>query len=672
MSKSVGSATGRSRLGQALRWIVLAGAATGLAGIAAFTLGDLTGGPALEELVLTPVERQDVDIVIVERGTLEAGRSQDLVCEVESRSPGAPATTIKWIIPEGTSVKKGDLVCELDSAALEDAIRAQRIKVEQAKAALTAAEADLEIVRSQNESDIKAAERTVQLAEIDLKKYLEGDYPKERRTIEGNILIAREELRRAEERLKYTERLYKKGFVSATDVEADRLAVMRARNTLEMAEEELRVLEQYTKPRTVTELQGALEEAKRALERVKTQAKAKEAQAQDTLLAQKATYETELSTLKNLEYQLSKCKLYAPCDGMVVYANERSRWRQEVQIEEGASVREGQKIIRIPDLSSMQVNVKVHEAKVSYVRPGQPAIVRVESRPDVALRGRVKSVATMADAQSWFSTGVQVFTVLVALDDPPEWLKPGMTANVQILADRVEDVLAVPVHAVIEVNGSYFCFVKRGAGMPEPVEVVLGPSNDKLVVVESGLKEGDLVVNNVLSVADDAVLKRLRERTKGSAVAAQDRKLFKTLSRQSAGGRGAIAQHGTAAGPGAVAHGGGGPAAGPGGRPSAGDGRKRRAGSGGGPGGGRFQLPASGAAYIARYDKNGDGKLTEDELPERARRRFAQMDSNGDGVIDQAEADALVRRIREMIKRFRQQGGGGPGGFPGGPGGGPR
>ena len=659
MSKSSGSVTGRSRLGQALRWIVLAGAATGLAGIAALTLGDLTGGPALEELVLTPVEKQDVDIVIVERGTLEAGRSQDLICEVESRSPGAPATTIKWIIPEGTSVKKGDLVCELDSAALEDAIRAQRIKVEQAKAALTAAEADLEIVRSQNESDIKAAERTVQLAEIDLKKYLEGDYPKERRTIEGNILIAREELRRAEERLKYTERLYKKGFVSATDVEADRLAVMRAKNTLEMAEEELRVLEQYTKPRTVTELQGALEEAKRALERVKTQAKAKEAQAQDTLLAQKATYETELSTLKNLEYQLSKCKLYAPCDGMVVYANERSRWRQEVQIEEGASVREGQKIVRIPDPTSMQVNVKVHEAKVSYVRPGQPAIVRVESRPDVALKGTVKSVATMADAQSWFSTGVQVFTVLVALEDPPDWLKPGMTANVQILADRVEDVLAVPVHAVIEVNGRYFCFVQRG-GVPEPVEVALGPSNDKLVVVESGLKEGDLVVNNVLSVADDTVLKRLREKTGGSAVAAQDRKLFKTLAdRSSTGASRETAQRAPArSGPPT----GGPPAGGP-------DQAQRRRGPGGRGG---FQLPANGAAYIARYDKNGDGKLSQDELPERAQRRFAQMDTNGDGVIDQAEADALVRRIREMMKRFQQgggPGGGRPGGFPGAPGG---
>ncbi len=644
----------KRRLGQALRWLVVAGAAAGLVAFAAFTWGDLTGGPDLEELILTPVERQDVDIVITERGTLEAASSQDLICEVESRSPGAPATTIKWIIPEGTFVKKGDLVCELDSAALEDQIRAQRIKVEQAKAALTAAEAELEIVRSQNESDIKAAERAVQLAEIDLKKYVEGDYPKERRRIEGDILIAREELRRAQERLQYTERLYRKGFVSATDVEADRLAVMRAKNTLETAEEELRVLEEYTKPRTITELEGALDEAKRALERVKTQARAKEAQAQDALLAQKATYETELATLKNLETQLAKCKLYAPCDGMVVYANERSRWRNEVMIEEGASVREGQKIIQIPMLDSMQVNVKVHEAKVTYVKPGQRAIVRVESRPDLPLRGTVKSVATMADAQSWFSTGVQVFTVLVALDDPPEGLKPGMTANVQILADRVEGVLAVPVHAVMEVNGHYFCFVKRGDNRPEPVEVQLGPSNDKLVVIESGLQEGDLVVNNVIAVADDDTLRRLREQTKGSAVAERDKKLFAEEARRHPIARAGSAPDTPSASPASGASGGA---------------AKKRPGRRFGRGG--FQIPASGADYIARTDKNGDGVITVDELPERIRSRFSQMDSNDDGKIDLTEANAIVRRLREMMKRFQQGGGPAGPGTPGRPGGSP-
>jgi HlyD family secretion protein len=638
------------RRGQMLRWFVLAGVAVAGLGLAALTMEDFwRPGTAAYELVLTPVTRQDVEIIISERGTLEAGRSDDLICEVAARSPGSPATTIKWIIPEGTYVKAGQLVCELDSAALEDAVRAQRIKVEQAKAALTKAEADLEIVRSQNESDIDAAQRAVQLAELDLKKYLEGDYAKEKRTIQGNILIAQEELRRAEERLAYTERLYKKGFVSATDVEADRLAVTRARNTLEMAQEELRVLEQYTKPRQVTQLQGALDEAKRALQRVQTQARAKEAQALDTLLAQKATYETELATLNNYERQLKKCKLYAPRDGMVVYANERADWRRmEVQIEEGASVREGQKIIQIPDLQSMQVNVKVHEAKISYVRPGQPAIVRVESRPDRPLKGEVKSVATIADAQGWFTSGVQVFTVIVALQEYFEGLKPGMTANVRILADRVPDALAVPVHAVLDINGHYFCFRKLGDAPPEPVEVELGPSNDRLVVIRKGLNEGDLVVNNLASVVDDETLKALRERTKGRV--ATDEAMLAEAKQPPTGGSPAASSTSEAPTPGAPT-------------------KTGKAGKRGGQG--RFALPANGAAYIAQYDKNGDQKVTPDELPEQARAFFGRVDTNGDGSIDQAEADQMIQRMREFQKKL-QEGGGqfpGPGGGPSGPGG---
>src|SRR2546425_13240114 len=103
------------------------------------------------------------------------------------------------------------------------------------------------------------------------------------------------------------------------------------------------------------------------------------------MLAQKLTTETEENTLRKLERQLEKCKIYAPVDGMVVYANDPTagmRGQPQVQIEEGASVRERQKIIRIPDLDDMVANVKVHEAKVSHVRPGQPARVRVESLPD--------------------------------------------------------------------------------------------------------------------------------------------------------------------------------------------------------------------------------------------------------------------------------------------------
>src|SRR5205085_6555318 len=84
-------------------------------------------------------------------------------------------TTIISIVPEGTAVKKDDLVIELDSSALVDKERQQDIAVTQAESAKQTAEKDVEIQTTQNDSDIAAAKLKLQLAEIDLRKFEEGD-----------------------------------------------------------------------------------------------------------------------------------------------------------------------------------------------------------------------------------------------------------------------------------------------------------------------------------------------------------------------------------------------------------------------------------------------------------------------------------------------------------------
>ena len=472
-----------------------------------------TGNGRKPDYVLHEVKRQELDLLVVERGNLESGKNVDVVCEVEARNQQAPATTILWIIPEGSAVKKGDLLVELDSASLKDQITTQEIKVEQARALFAKAETDLDITRSQNESDMDAAEIAVKLTDIDLRKYLEGDYLQERRGIDGEIVIAEEELKRAEQRLAYSERLAKKGYVSSSEVEADRLAVTKTKTAVDVAREKLRVLDEYTKPRTVTDLTSQRDEARRVLGRVRNQSKAKVAQAEAARLAQKLTSEKEETTLRKLQEQLAKCKLTAPIDGMVVYANDPSssgRGLGQLQIEEGAAVRERQKLIHIPDLHSVLVNVKVHEAKIGHVRPGQPARIEVESMPDKSFHGTVLKVATTADPQSWFSAGVQLYTVMVSMDEPVDGLKPGMTAEVEITAGKLPNVIAVPVQAVVERAGQSYCYViAPNQKTPELRHVELGPSNDKMIAIQKGVSEDELVVENLASVINEAKLERV-------------------------------------------------------------------------------------------------------------------------------------------------------------------
>src|SRR5262249_8689592 len=161
---------------------------------------------------------------------------------------------------------------------------------------------------------------------------------------------------------------------------------------------------------------------------------------------------------------------------------------------QGEPVREGQKLMQIPDLRSMQVNTKVHEALVSRVHSAQPALVRVDSFPDRILSGQVAIVATVSSQQDFMSADVKVYTTKVVIEGSQEGLKPGMSAEVTItVGDALEHVLTVPVQGIVggaELGKYRKCFVLTPQG-PEERNVVIGQSNEKMAEVKEGLKEGD-------------------------------------------------------------------------------------------------------------------------------------------------------------------------------------
>src|SRR5205823_6545312 len=114
------------------------------------------------------------------------------------------------------------------------------------------------------------------------------------------------------------------------------------------------------------------DEAERALDRVKKQAVAKEAQADADRKAKQSVYAQEQSKYGEIEEEIRKCIITAPQDGLVVYyVPEQARFgmgQQQSVVAQGEPVREGQKMMQIPDLSKMLVNAKVHEAMVTRVK----------------------------------------------------------------------------------------------------------------------------------------------------------------------------------------------------------------------------------------------------------------------------------------------------------------
>jgi HlyD family secretion protein len=573
-------------------------------------------------LIQEAVTRGPLEVVVIERGNLESSANVTVTCKVEG------TTTIIKIVEEGTAVKKGDLLFELDSSTFKNELIKQQIDMETAIAAEKQAVEALAIQRKQNESDIAAAKLKLDLAELDLEKYLKGESIQESKTVEGEVALKREELTRAKDKFDFTSRISKKGYATQTELEADRIAVSKATIDLRVAEEKLRVLSEFSYKRNMTEKEANAKEFVREVERTERKAKAAETQAEADLKARTLTAQLQTEKYKKVQRQIEFCMMYAPQDGLVVYANERSSrgGSSEVMIAEGASVRERQAVINLPDVSQMRVNARIHESKIDMVRERLPVNIRVDARPGVVFKGEVDMVSLVPLSGNWPNYNLKEYSTFIAIKDGSDaasTLKPGLTAEVEILVDRLTDVLQVPLQAVVARGTKNFAFVVKGVDI-ERREITTGKTNDVAIEIKDGLTEGESVVLNPRAVLSKE-LEALEDEVPVEAESADGEFGGAKMPPPESGG----------------------------------DAPKKRPDSSGGPGGEGRRGPPDMAGMMKRFDKNGDGKIQLDEIDEPMRERMAASDLNGDKTLDESE-------LKQMAAKM--QGGGRPGGGPGGPG----
>jgi len=512
--------------------MVLAGMAVVLAAVVVIFGGVRFGRPAFAGITY-PVKRERLKVTIVARGWLESAKNGDIYCTVRSGQKGSTiATTIKWIVDPGTEVKKGDKLMELDSSGFEQSLKDKNIEVDQAQALFVQADEDYRIQESQNESDIEQQKNVLSLAGIDLEKYIKGDFVQALKDVDGRIKTSQSDLEDWKDRSAWSARMAKKGLMSKVQADADASRVDGASIAVEKVLEERRVLVDYTKKRTVQDFTAKLDEAKRALDRVKGQAKAKLAQKEADRLSKRSVLEQKLTQKREIQGEMDKCLVLAPQDGLVVYyVPEQVRGgggSQQSIVAQGEPVREGQKMMQIPDLSQMVVNVRVPEALKPHLHneeditdrsTWQKALIKVDAFSSRILHGHVKTIDTVASQQDFFASDVKVYKTIVNIDQQLEGLSPGMGAEVTIEADESPTpVLVVPVQAVvgtIRSGADRQCFVIGADGQPEKRDITCGMSNERVVEIKNGLKEGELVVQDPKSLLpEDSDLKPGRPRSR--------------------------------------------------------------------------------------------------------------------------------------------------------------
>lgn len=389
---------------------------------------------------------------VLERGEVGSSSNVEIRCQVQSRV--LTGTPIIQIVPEGSYVKEGDFLVKLDDSGIQADVVQQQIACNSSRALEVEARTDFEA------------------AKLALEEYESGTFLQDRGVLEGDKFVAQENVRRAEEYLRYSFKLAERGYVTDVQLEADRFAVEKARKELENASTKLSVLHRYTKSKTINRLKANVETAEARLR------------------ARENSHNLDEDRLKNLEDQLAKCVINATTSGQVVYANLPTG---DPLIAEGKPVRERQIIIRLPDPKRMQVTARINESRIDKVRIGMQSKIRLDAFPNIVLTGSVRSVSEYPLPALTPYSSVKEYGAEVTIDEPPQGVRSGMTAQVAIEVERRENVLQVPVQAVLERGKRFFCIVDSGGELVAK-EVQVGSANEQYVIISEGLEDGEQVI----------------------------------------------------------------------------------------------------------------------------------------------------------------------------------
>ncbi len=397
-----------------------------------------------------------LSVTVTENGSVESSNNKEIKCLVQGGS------TVLWVIETGTLVKSGDELVRLDQSKIEDKILQQRIVYETALANKITAESD------------------VAVAEISITEYLEGSYREERSLVEKEIFEAEQSLRKTELSYDSAMRLTAKGVLKGLQLEGEKFAVDSSKKDLELKKTKLQSLEKYSKEKMLQQLRSTLRAA------------------QAKLASFEASLELEKTRLDREKKQLENCVIRADTSGMVIFPS-MAAWKDTPDITEGAVVREQQTLLIIPDVSKMQVKVGIHESKVDRLKVGMPARVQLQ---DLVLEGEVSEIAEVTRPAGWWTGNLVKYDTKIAIKPHPG-LKPGMSAVVDVVLAKHDNVLTIPVAAIVESKEGFSCWVETVQGAKQRV-LRLGDTNDEFSVVEDGLAEGDQIILNPLAFVDEA------------------------------------------------------------------------------------------------------------------------------------------------------------------------
>lgn len=463
------------------------------AGIAGFVFRSL-GATGLDARVTVPVEKGPFAVKVLASGKLEAATSFCISSPIEWQM-------ITWLVPEGSIIKKGDIIVRFDKTNIEEQLREATGGLRIAKCTLEQAERTLEFEKQKSSSQVENSKAALEIAKAELADLRKRPRPDDLKRAEVELRIAQavwEAAKADYENMKQSiENDKEKAVFSLSQLRKSEQEYKNALADLETAEAKHDSVKAGPTQATIKEAELKMAQAELDLQQAESELPEKIAQMQADIQKAKADVDKSQTQVERQAQQLADADFKSPAAGMVAYRTFRNK-----KIAKGMNTWKGAAIMDLPDVSKMLLKARVRESLIGQILQGQKATITVDAVPGQVFPGTVVEVGKVAKDsseteimgfdQQQQETGIKVFDITISVDAKNQLLKPNMIAKSEIEVWKGQDVLSVATDAVYDKGGKKVAYVADGYSIKER-ELELGHRADNRVEVKKGLEAGERV-----------------------------------------------------------------------------------------------------------------------------------------------------------------------------------
>lgn len=432
----------------------------------------------------------DLTVKVSETGTIEPVDKIDIKSKVAGRLLSIP-------IEEGQYVAKGQLIALVDRSLIDPQIASTRAQLEQGQAHLQQTIAQYNLSIKQDQMAIQQSQAALQSAKTHLEVVKATARPQELAQDEEAVDRAKITLSDATRNQQRKAKLLKSGFIPQSDFDTAQVAVDTASSNLETAQQALSLAQAGPRVQDIADAQSGVNSAEVALQTARVNAQEDTVKKYDIDQARGSVQQTN-NDLAQLLVNLNDTTIVAPSSGIVL-----KKYKQENEIVQSATTGYSDAQAIVATLGNrVCVQVGINEIDIAKVRANAAVQIVVDALPNITFDGTVTNIAP-ASTNAFDSTGaattanqsaIAKFSVSIAFNKSDRRLRPGMTANVDIISADHKNALLVPLEGLgfDGAQGTVTVLTNDNKRLVRSVRI--GLKNDTEAEVLSGLSAGDRVI----------------------------------------------------------------------------------------------------------------------------------------------------------------------------------